>query len=355
MDLIVKEVTAVAEKSTQEVEAELLAKHDEEVKALEETTEAEAPQASEEEGQVVDTSGWSDDQIIAEIKKRGIDYNSSKKELPEDVEAFIKYKEETGRGFEDYVNLNRDIDQIDPDVLLRDYLLETEVGLDAEDIDIQMEEDYSFDVDLDEESVINRKTRAKKKDIVKAKEFFAKQKEAYGTPLESRTGSAPQVEAEDLEAYKQYLAEVTTLEQENKVRGDHFLKATETLFGSDFKGFDFTIDDQTIKYSPADASELKEIHSDPSNFAKRFIGEDGLLNDAEGYHKALSVGMNPEKFAKFFYEQGRSSATGDTMKKLKNVDMDTRRTPEVGGKGGFQVRAVGDQSGNRLKVRAPKR
>ena len=34
--------------------------------------------------------------------------------------------------------------------------------------------------------------------------------------------------------------------------------------------------------------------------------KEGLMYDAKGYHKALSVAMNPEKFAQFFYEQGVS-------------------------------------------------
>jgi hypothetical protein len=36
------------------------------------------------------------------------------------------------------------------------------------------------------------------------------------------------------------------------------------------------------------------------------LNEDGLIEDAVGYHKALAVAMNPEKFAKFFYEQGKA-------------------------------------------------
>ena len=31
--------------------------------------------------------------------------------------------------------------------------------------------------------------------------------------------------------------------------------------------------------------------------------------------------MNPEKFAKFFYEQGKADATEDVMRKTKNINM----------------------------------
>ena len=39
-------------------------------------------------------------------------------ELPEDVSAYFKYKKETGRGIKDYVKLNRDFDEMQPDSLL---------------------------------------------------------------------------------------------------------------------------------------------------------------------------------------------------------------------------------------------
>ena len=50
-----------------------------------------------------------------------------------------------------------------------------------------------------------------------------------------------------------------------------------------------------------------------------FLDENGLIKDAAGYHRALSIAMNPDKFAKFFYEQGMSDATDTTMKQIKNI------------------------------------
>jgi hypothetical protein len=64
--------------------------------------------------------------------------------------------------------------------------------------------------------------------------------------------------------------------------------------------------------------------------------------------------MNPEKFAKFFYEQGLSDATDDVMRKTKNINMSERRAPEVTNKGGVKVRAVNPDSGRSLKIRSNK-
>ena len=189
MELKVRAVEAVEEKSIQEVEQQLLEQHEE--KFSEETVEQEeehpeyiAPELREED-------------VLSFIKnKYGKDINSldeltaarESEELPEDVSAYFKYKKETGRGIEDFVKLNKDIDDSDPDTLLKEYFFATEDGLDAEDIESMME-DYIIDEDFDEESDIKKKKIARKKIIAKAKKYFEEQKEKYRVPLESRGSS----------------------------------------------------------------------------------------------------------------------------------------------------------------------
>jgi hypothetical protein len=86
------------------------------------------------------------------------------------------------------------------------------------------------------------------------------------------------------------------------------------------------------------------------------LDESGLIKDAAGYHKSLSIAMNPDRFAKFFYEQGMADATDDVTRKMKNVNMSERRTPEVGKTtDGMQVRAMNPDSGRNLKIRSAKR
>ena len=105
-------------------------------------------------------------------------------ELPEDVAAYFKYKKETGRSLEDYVKLQQDFSKLDPDSLLKEYLTITEEGLDPEDIDSIME-DYMYDEDLDDESVIKKTRLAKKKIIAKAKRFFNEQQEVFANAIKS--------------------------------------------------------------------------------------------------------------------------------------------------------------------------
>ena len=91
------------------------------------------------------------------------------------------------------------------------------------------------------------------------------------------------------------------------------------------------------------------------NFVNKFLDDSGLVKDAAGYHRSLSIAMNPEKFAKFFYEQGQADATDDVLRKTKNINMSERRAPEVVNKGGMQVKAVAPDSGRGLKIRSIKK
>ena len=367
MEIKVKEVIPGEEKSVQEVEQELLEKHEEKIANVELSTEEviETPQAEEViETPQAEAPELQEEQVLSYIKnKYGRDLTSLDEitaareeaaELPEDVAAYYKYKKETGRGIDDFVKLNRDIDSLNPDKLLRDYLLATEKGLDSEDIDSLMEE-YQYDEDFDDESDIKKIKINKKKTIAKAKEYFESEKEKYRIPLESSGSSISEEDARALEEYKQYVEQATTYEEEARRKSDWFMQKTNEVFGGEFKGFEFSInEDKKVSYSPGDAAEIKSMQENPQNFINKFLDEKGLLKDAVGYHKSLAVAMNPEKFAKFFYEQGKSEAVDDVMRKTKNVNMSERRTPEVTSKGGIQIKALNPGSGRGLRIKSKK-
>ena len=371
MELKVRAVDAVEEKSVQEVENELLQKHEEKFsepsESSEETSKVEIN--TTEESVVEDTpeveetpQELSEDDVLSYIGKRyGKEINSfdelmterkESEELPEDVASYFKYKKETGRGIEDYVKLQRDFDSMNPDSLLREYLVATEgEGLDAEDIDSLME-DYSYDEELDDEAVIKKTKLAKKKTIAKAKKYFNEQKEMYKQPLESSPVATSESENEEFQAYKQYIESVKTQQEESDAKRSWFIKKTDEVFTEDFKGFEFSLGDNTVTYSPGDTQSIKKNQETPMNFINKYLDEDGLMKDAGGYHRALAIAMNPDKFANFFYEQGKSEATEDVLRKTKNINMSERRAPEVTNKGGFQVKSVNPDSGRGLKIRS---
>ncbi len=365
MEFKVREVTGEEEKSRVEVEQELLNKHEDQFTDSNTTETVETPVAenatTENTEEVAQSSELKEEDVLRYIGNRygkeikSLDELNQQREeepLPEDVSKYLKYKKETGRGFDDFVKLQKNYDEMDQDQLLNEYLSATEKGLDAEDIEDLME-DYHYDEDIDDEKAIKKIKLAKKKTIAKAKEFFQKQQESYKVPLESRRDSSPQADDEDYKAYKQYIAEAKTVSEQNALKREMFTKKTDDVF-SEFKGFEFTLDDNKVYFSPGDASETKKIQSDPSNFIKKFLDEDGLMNDAGGYHRSLAMAMHPDKFAKFFFEQGKSAAAEDTMKKLKNINMTTRSAPEVSTKGGMQIKSVNNDHGRGLRIKSRK-
>ena len=108
--------------------------------------------------------------------------------------------------------------------------------MDADDIEDLMD-DYFFDEEVDDEKEIKKIKLKKKKTIAKAKDYFEQQKEQYSVPLESRREAAPE-ESEEYKAYKQYVAEAKTVQEQNLRVGEVFTEKTNNVFGSEFKGFE---------------------------------------------------------------------------------------------------------------------
>jgi len=378
MEIKVKAVESPDSKSVQEIEKELLEKHEEslnneageaDMEGVEQSTESatttEEQESVQPEGEAqTKSSELSEEDVLSYIGKRyGREINSfdelvsereSSGELPEDVASYLKYKQETGRGFEDFVKLQQDFDEMHPDDLLESYYKATEKGLDDEDIEIMLDE-FDYDEDIDAESDIKKIKLAKKKEIAKAKSYFNEMKEQYKQPLESRASEGSQVDTEKLEAYEQYIKSADTQKVEGERRRQWFTEKTDEVFGGEFKGFEFSVDGNAVLYSPQSLDAMKKEQSNVMNFINKFMTEDGLISDAKGYHKAIAVASNPEKFAQFFYEQGKASATEDVTRKMKNINMSERTAPEVGSKGGMQIRAINPDSGKGLKIRSLKK
>jgi hypothetical protein len=77
-----------------------------------------------------------------------------------------------------------------------------------------------------------------------------------------------------------------------------------------------------------------------------------MISDAVGYHRSLSLAMNPDKFAKFFYEQGKAEATDDVMRKTKNINMSERSTPQSNFKGRVSSKISKRHFGKRIKKKS---
>ena len=378
MEIKVKDLGLVEEKSTAQIEEQLLKEHEEkfddtpkkenvvekvEVKEEKQTIELEKEEVVENKTPSLELN---DDNVLSYIKDRynkdikSVDELFAEKEanepLPEDVSKYLEYKKETGRGIKDFYNLQRDYDSMDDNSVLASYYSATEEGLDAIDIQDIIEDKFDFDEEVDDPKDIKKIKLAKKRELAKAKKFLNEQKDKYKVPLESSGDGLSADQKENLNAYKSYLDESKSIKEQNEKRYEYFLNKTNEVFNNEFKGFDFKVGENNFTYKPGTAEEIKNVQKDISTFINKYTDDTGLISDVKGYHKALSVAMNPEKFAQFFYEQGVSNAVDNVSRKSKNINMDMRQAPQSVSKNGMKIRPVGKvDSGRGLRIRSIKK
>ena len=86
---------------------------------------------------------------------------------------------ETGGSLEDYVRLNADYSNVEDSTLLTEYYKQTKPHLSYDEIQFLMEDNFSFDEEVDEPKFIKRKKLAYKEAIAEAKSFLTGLKDKY--------------------------------------------------------------------------------------------------------------------------------------------------------------------------------
>jgi hypothetical protein len=309
---------------------------------LEEIIEEQVEQATE---QLTDDVA----DAIAEQKESGI-------ELPENIQKVVDFMNETGGSLEDYVKLNTDYSSLNENQLLREYYESTRPHLDKEEIDFLMEDNFSYDEDLDEERDIRKKKIARKEELAKAKNYLDGLKSKYYEEIKSGSKLNPD-QQKAVEFFNRYKEEQTQVQQEQEKQTKTFLQKTDSVFNQDFKGFDYSVGDKKYRFKVKDPNGVKENQSNINNFVKKFLNDKNEMVDAKGYHKSLFTAMNADAIANHFYEQGKADAIKDSIARSKNVDMNPRGSHEkVTASNGWTVRSVteGSVSGSRLKIKTRK-
>lgn len=301
----------------------------------------------EEETQVADNQPKVD-QRAAEVNKQPEPVQEQPQvQLPENVEKLVKFMEETGGSVEDYVRLNKDVSQLPDGDVLREYYSQSKPW-DSNEIQEYMEDNFSFDEDVDSEKEIRAKKRAFKEELYNARKFFETNKEKYYADLKlSRKQEIPQ---EYQEAYVNYNEYKQGQELNNQLT-QVFLEKTDQVFSDSFKGFDFQVGDNKFRYKVNNVAETKKMQSDISNFIQPYLNDKGEISDAKGYHKALFTARNADKLAQHFYEQGRADALRQNAKDAKNIDMNPRQEGIVQTKTGQKFRVVSGDSSSKLKIK----
>jgi hypothetical protein len=284
-------------------------------------------------------------EAIAEAAETGV-------ELPENIQKVVDFMNETGGTLEDYVRLNTDYSTLNEDQLLREYYQNTNPNLDNEDINFLLEDQFSFEEDIDDEKDIRRKKLARKQALAEAKNHLEGLKSKYYNEIKmgSRLTSEQQKAVEFFNRYNKESEETAKIAEQRAAR---FKSESAKVFNDKFEGFDFNVGEKKYRFSVKDAAQISETQGDINNFIKKFLNDKGEMQDARGYHKSLFTAMNADQVAQHFYEQGRSDALKDSVAKSKNVDMGSRGVHEsVTAANGMQFRVLNPGEGSsKLKVK----
>ncbi len=272
-------------------------------------------------------------------------------ELPENIQKVVEFMNETGGSLEDYVKLNTDYASLNETQLLREYYETTRPHLDSEEISFLMEDNFSYDEELDEDRDVRRKKLARKEELAKAKNYLEGLKTKYYDEVKagSKLNPEQQKAVEFFNRYKKENEQATKIAEQQV---STFKNKTEKLFSNDFKGFDFNVGEKKFRFKVNNVDQVKETQSDINNLVKKFLNDKNEMNDAAGYHKSLFTAMNPDAIANHFYEQGKADAMKSSVEKAKNIDMSPRGTHEkVSMPGGFTVKSIKSSSSPRFGIK----
>ena len=272
------------------------------------------------------------------------------KQLPENIEKLVSFMEETGGTVEDYVSLNKDYSKYDEKQVLNEYYKKTKPHLNQEEISFLMEDNFSYDEEVDEERIVKKRQLFFKEEIAKAKNFLESSKSKYYDEIKLRPG-VTQEQQKAMDFFNRYNKE----QQIAAERREQFKDTTNELFNGDFKGFEIKVGEKKFNYNISNPSATAEKQSDLNKFVKKFLNEKGEVIDAVGYHKAFYAAENVDTIANHFYEQGKADAVKDVIAKSKNINNDPR--PQASGDvfiNGFKVKAISGVDSSRLKIKSKK-
>ena len=248
--------------------------------------------------------------------------------LDPEVEKYLEYKKETGRGYEDFLQTQKDWSaEPKENILLQNLRLENPTLTDKQ-IDRLYQKEYVSSEFADEDEITDKEINIER-DYQKGLKLLESQKEKYKV-VKGLDESIP----EDFKKAKEFADSYIKQQEENKVAFEQtakdFQSKTDEVFSSNFEGFKVKVGDEEFSIKPDDVQETKSTLSDLSNFDKKFFDESGKLKDPQGYYKALHFAMNPEKVAEHFIKIGMAKQLEIEEKESKNIVVDGVKNIQTG-------------------------
>ena len=264
--------------------------------------------------------------------------------LPEGVQKLVEFMKETGGDLNDYVKLNRDVNEMDDSDVLDEYYRDTKSHLSSEERSFLLEDNFGYDDSVEDEKTIRKKKIALKEQVAEARAYLDGQKSKYYEEIKSGS-KLTQEQQEAINFFNEYNKESEQQKKLTEKSKRSFLNKTNSFFGQDFKGFEYNVGDKKYRFNVKDVDKVKTTQSDINNLVNKFVGEDqSTLEDAAGYHRSLFTAMNPDAIAKHFYEQGKADAVKTQIAKDKNINLEPRKTHGEVNVDGVRVRALGESS-----------
>ena len=288
-------------------------------------------------------------EVTEESKEKEVVAQLPQPDLPENIGKLVDFMKETGGTMQDYIRLSTNYDDVDRDVLVKEYYKNTKSHLSAEEIDFMIEDNFAFDEDIDEDREVRRKKLAYKEEVAKARTFLKDTKEKYYDDIKLKSPSLPEDQQKAADFFNRYKED----QDRNTANHEKFKAKTNELLNENFEGFDFTLGDKKFRYGVQNPSQVAEKQSDISNFIGKFLGEDGTIADTEGYHKALYAGANADKMANHFYEQGKADAIRDVVNKSNNTSSGARKAAPIDSArfGAYKIKSVSGADSSKLKIK----
>jgi hypothetical protein len=319
-----------------------------EVSVRDESETSEEVREQDDETRVEEVTEESEEQVTEEVEQPKLDVSVNEKgniqiKIPGNLEKLNQFMEETGGSLEDYVALNRDYSDMDNDDALREYYRKTKPHLSGEEISFLMEDQFNYDEEVDDDREIRRKKLALKEQVANAKAYLDGQKSKYYEEVKANSNLTKDQE-EAINFFNNYKKEEEAAKLLREKQESTFLQKTNNVFNDKFKGFEYNVGEKRFRFNVKNTNEIKNVQSDINNFVNKFVGNDGFINDAKGYHKALYSAMNADAIAQHFYEQGKADALKESVAKSKNVSMEPRQTQGEYEAGGVKVKVLGQSS-----------
>jgi len=318
-----------AEPIQEQKEIQPEAEAQEETAVLEEVTE----DSTEEEVAEVEEKV---EEAIAEAEATG-------KPLPENIQKLVDFMEETGGDINDYVKLNQDYTKLNDNDVVFEYYKQTKPHLTNDEINFLMEDTFKVDEEEDTDRDIRRKKLAFKEQVASARSHLDGQKSKYYEEIKAGSKLTPE-QQKAVNFFNRYNKESEEQQKTLEATKSNFLKKTDKVFNSKFKGFEYNVGDKKYRFNVKDVDKVKSSQDDIGKFIGKFLDENNQMSDAAGYHKALYTATNADAIAKHFYEQGKADAMKTSVAKAKNVNMKPRQAHGEINVGGMKVKVLGNNS-----------